>query len=382
MDKRLFDIFSEETEVPEVVTARIQETLQALEKESQDRARDHTLEKKTPEATVRFKKRKKIKSRILLVLAAAMLMGASAYAGERYFGISEFLSKYGENAKKLSGQAETMVETQINRVQQGYSIVDYEVKEAMCDAGSIYAVVEVTAKERGKYLLVDTIAMMEDPVRNIGIESDMTIGEYAASKDLTVVYVGVNFDFSSDMGVSSASVDFQSVEDDVMKVFVSAVKSNDDKNMTVSCVGTIRLPDARTVEDIMRTEFCFQLQDKSIAQSYSFVPVQGSGQEAADGRILLNSVEIQVTDLQTYVYINYTPKKDIEGIEFAITDEDGMVWESGFGYDQHPDPEDPKQSVVTLTYAKREIPEKLYLAVSDCLTELAYEPISLEMKMV
>lgn len=60
MDKRLFDIFSEETEIPEVVTARIQDTLQALEKGSQDHARNHTLEKKTPETTVRFKKRKKI----------------------------------------------------------------------------------------------------------------------------------------------------------------------------------------------------------------------------------------------------------------------------------------------------------------------------------
>lgn len=314
------------------------------------------------------------------MLAAAMLMGASVYAGERCFGIFEFLGKYGESVKKLSEQTEGMVETQIDQVQQGDSIADYEVKEAMCDAASIYAVVEVTARERGRYLFVDTMAMEEDPVRNIGIESDMTISEYAAAKNLTVAYVGVSFDFSSDMGVSSASVDFQSVEDDVMTVFISAVKSNDDKNMTVSCVGTIRLPDARTVEDIMRTEFSFQLQDKSTAQSYSFVPVQGSGQEAADGRILLNSVEIQVTDLQTYVYIHYTPKKDMEGIEFAITDEDGSVWESGFGYDQHPDPEDPKQSVVTLTYAKREIPEKLYLAVSDCLTELAYEPILLEMK--
>lgn len=372
MDKRLFDIFSEETEVPEVVTARIQETLQALEKQSQDHAPDHT--------TVPFKKRKKIKSRIVLVFAAAMLMGASVYAGERYFGIFEFLSGYGESAKKLSEQAEGMVETQIDQVQQGDSIADYEVKEALCDAGSIYAAVEVSAKERGKYLFVDTIAMEDDPVRNIGIESDMTISEYAASKDLLVAYVGVNFDFSSDMGVSSASVDFQSVEDDIMTVFVSAVKSNDDENMTVSCVGTIQLSNARTVEDIMRTEFCFQLQNKSTAQSYSFMPIQESGQEAADGRILLNSVEIQATDLQTYVYIHYTPKKDMEGIEFVITDEDGTVWESGFGYDQYPDPEDPKQRVVTLTYAKREIQEKIFLAVSDCLTESAYEPILLEMK--
>lgn len=372
MDKRLFDIFSEETEVPEVVTARIQETLQALEKGSQDHVPDHT--------TVAFKKRKKIKSRIVLVFAAAMLMGASVYAGERYFGIFEFLSEYGESAKKLSEQAEGMVETQIDQVQQGDSIADYEVKEALCDAGSIYAAVEVSAKERGKYLFVDTIAMEDDPVRNIGIESDMTISEYAASKDLLVAYVGVNFDFSSDMGVSSASVDFQSVEDDVMTVFVSAVKSNDDENMTVSCVGTIQLPNARTVEDIMRTEFCFQLQDKSTAQSYFFMPTQGTGQEAADGRILLNSVEIQATDLQTYVYIHYTPKKDMEGIEFVITDEDGTVWESGFGYDQYPDPEDPKQRVETLTYAKREISKKIYLAVSDCFTELAYEPILLEMK--
>lgn len=56
------------------------------------------------------------------------------------------------------------------------------MKEALCDKNSVQVVVEVTAKERGKYLLAGQDALNEDPVRNLGIESDKTIEEYAAEK--------------------------------------------------------------------------------------------------------------------------------------------------------------------------------------------------------
>ena len=68
--------------------------------------------------------------------------------------------------------------------EDGDSILTYTVKEALCDKNSVQVVVEVTAKERGKYLLAGQDTMNEDPVRNLGIESDKTIGEYAAEKGL------------------------------------------------------------------------------------------------------------------------------------------------------------------------------------------------------
>ena len=43
-------------------------------------------------------------------------------------------------------------------------------------------VVEVTAKERGKYLLAGQDTMNEDPVRNLGIESDKTIRRICCGK--------------------------------------------------------------------------------------------------------------------------------------------------------------------------------------------------------
>ncbi|MCB5531957.1 hypothetical protein, partial [Thomasclavelia ramosa] len=81
---------------------------------------------------------------------------------------------------KMPEEAKGLIEKDPVQQEDGDSILTYTVKEALCDKNSVQVVVEVTAKERGKYLLAGQDTMNEDPVRNLGIESDKTIGEYAA----------------------------------------------------------------------------------------------------------------------------------------------------------------------------------------------------------
>ena len=184
MDNKLFDIFSEETEVPECVHRRVDETLEMIEN-SAESDRGYQKEEKTGKVingTDRMGKistRKNWKRSLLLTFAAVMAFGATVFAAEKYIGISGFFQEAGN---KMPEEAEGLIEKDPVQQEEGDSILTYTVKEALCDKNSVQVVVEVTAKERGKYLLAGQDAMNEDPVRNLGIESDKTIGEYAAKK--------------------------------------------------------------------------------------------------------------------------------------------------------------------------------------------------------
>ena len=85
--------------------------------------------------------------------------------------------------------------------------VDFKVKEALCDRGSVSIVLEAKVKEKGKYLLVDTMSLPSDPVSNLGIKEEKTIGEYAKDKGLQLLRIGHGFADSSDFSPSTYTLD-------------------------------------------------------------------------------------------------------------------------------------------------------------------------------
>ena len=226
MDDKLFDIFSEETTVPKCVLDRIDETLDTLER-TEDK-------KKETRSTGGRTNRKNWKRSLVLSFAAVMAFGATVFAAEKYMGISSFFSNGGA---RLSKEAQALIENEPVQQEDGDSILTFTVKEALCDKNSVQIVVEAAAKERGKYFLVGEDSSYDDPVSNLGIDSDQTIEEYAGEKGLTVVRVNAHFEFGEELGISSASGDFCSREDDVLMIYSSAVKGNQSSNLTVSCVG-------------------------------------------------------------------------------------------------------------------------------------------------
>ena len=98
MDDKLFDVFSEETEVPECVLRRVDETLEMIEN-SAESDRGYQKEEKTGKVingTDRMGKigtRKNWKRSLILTFAAVMVFGATVFAAEKYIGISGFFQE-------------------------------------------------------------------------------------------------------------------------------------------------------------------------------------------------------------------------------------------------------------------------------------------------
>ena len=368
MDDKLFDIFSEETTVPKCVLDRIDETLDTLER-TEDK-------KKETRSTGGRTNRKNWKRSLVLSFAAVMAFGATVFAAEKYMGISSFFSNGGA---RLSKEAQALIENEPVQQEDGDSILTFTVKEALCDKNSVQVVVEVTAKERGKYLLAGQDTMNEDPVRNLGIESDKTIGEYAAEKGLIIVKVGASFDFDSDLGIETAVGDYRNLEDDVVDFYSSAVKTNESKNLTISCIGTATLPDAKCVDDVMRTNITFQLEDKSQGKSMTYVPVDGEG-ITADGKVKILSADIEETEVGDYVTIHCIFLEECDSISLDVMDLNGNLWQlSDLGGGSEV-AEVGKEATFQRSYQKTDLADEIGIRGYDYETNTTYEPVKMKLK--
>lgn len=381
MDDKLFDVFSEETEVPECVLRRVDETLEMIEN-SAESDRGYQKEEKTGKVingTDRMGKigtRKNWKRSLILTFAAVMAFGATVFAAEKYIGISGFFQEVGN---KMPEEAKGLIEKDPVQQEDGDSILTYTVKEALCDKNSVQVVVEVTAKERGKYLLAGQDTMNEDPVRNLGIESDKTIGEYAAEKGLIIVKVGASFDFDSDLGIETAVGDYRNLEDDVVDFYSSAVKTNESKNLTISCIGTATLPDAKCVDDVMRTNITFQLEDKSQGKSMTYVPVDGEGITAA-GKVKILSADIEETEVGDYVTIHCIFLEECDSISLDVMDLNGNLWQlSDLGGGSEV-AEVGKEATFQISYQKTDLADEIGIRGYDYETNTAYEPVKMKLK--
>lgn len=413
MDK-LFDVFSENTTVPKCVLDRIDETLEMLEgadsKHYEKRApycenveleAEKTTDKKTTDKeTVDRKKvdgkkvlpivqnggkirnagrqthRKNWKRSLILSFAAVMAFGATVFAAEKYMGISSFFSNGGS---QLSEEAQALIENEPVQQEEGDSILTYTVKEALCDKNSVQIVVEAVAKERGKYFLVGEDSNYDDPVSNLGIDSNQTIEEYAGEKGLTVVRVNAHFEFGEEIGISSASGDFRSQEDDVLLIYSSAAKTNQSSNLTVSCVGTAVLPDAKSVEDVMRTNITFQLEDKSQERTVTYVPKDAeNGAITADGKVKIQSVDVEESEVGEYVTIHYMVLEDDSNISLDVINADGNLWKMTSVGGSNETDDAGKEGVWKTMYEKTDLPDEIGIRAYDYENTISYEPVILQ----
>ena len=340
MDDKLFDIFSEETEVPECVLRRVDETLEMIEN-SAESDRGYQKEEKTGKVINGTDRRGKIGTRknwkrsLILTFAAVMAFGATVFAAEKYIGISGFFQEAGN---KMPEEAKGLIEKDPVQQEDGDSILTYTVKEALCDKNSVQVVVEVTAKERGKYLLAGQDAMNEDPVRNLGIESDKTIGEYAAEKGLIIVKVGASFDFDSDLGIETAVGDYRNLEDDVVDFYSSAVKTNESKNLTVSCIGT------------------------------------------AAGKVKILSADIEESEVGDYVTIHCIFLEECDSISLDVMDLNGNLWQlSDLGGGSEV-AEVGKEATFQRSYQKTDLADEIGIRGYDYETNTTYEPVKMKLK--
>ena len=387
MDDKLFDIFSKETDAPECVWRRVNETLEMIEN-SAESDKGYQKEERTGKVingtdrigkiSTRKKSRKKNwKRSLILSFADVMAFGATVFAAEKYIGISSF---FGAANTKMPEEVQEMIEKEPVQQEEGDSILTYTVKEALCDKNSVRVVVEARAKERGKYLLVGEDFNDEDLVSDLGMESDKTIGEYAKEKGLTVVKVGASFDYNSNLGIISAVRDYKSEEEDVLYIYSSAGKANQGGNLMVSCVGTAALPDAKSTEDIMRTTITFQMEDKSQGTTVTYVPEDPQKDAVtADGKIKILSADVEQTEIANYVTVHYI----LMGKDFTYfleaADAEGNSWtwsDIGGGGDEKP--QTGQEAIWRLTYEKADLTDEIGIFAYDYENNITYETVKMK----
>lgn len=264
------------------------------------------------------------------VLVATLMIGMGVFAAGHYFGILDFVGRVGRSIPESA--AEQIVINPDMDQNQNNTIVDLQVREALCDSESIALVCELSAREKGKYLLVPEDALPEDNMSNWSVLSDQNAGEYAEEHKLTMINTGCIISNMEKLGIFEQSMDFRSVSDDVMDIFISCGVQSDVKNKKVEITATAR---PAGTEDAMRLSASMALQDMGTTKTIHYEAEDGL-QKANSGEELffkIQRADVIQTDLGTYVDIyftdeNMTPGGDSDNLEFRIVDSAGKTVDS------------------------------------------------------
>lgn len=276
------------------------------------------------------KKEKRNWARKLAAAAAALavivMAGTGVHAAMRYWGILNFTDDLVYDVpEEAVSQIQTEVETTPKKNDTAFECT---VREALRDSQTITIVYEVAAKEAGQYLLVPTDALPEDQMMNWSDAAGLTAQEYAAKKGLTIVNVGGGIMNSEELGIDSQALDFRSVSDDVMDVFVTCGISGERKSVDVELVATALVAGE---EEVLRMEQSFTLQDLSMTTTAVYF---GNVENFAESYFAIERAEVIQTDLGTYVDVYYSDEKGIDpenGLTFRIVDQSGKEYDSTGG---------------------------------------------------
>lgn len=298
----------------------------------------------------------------LVVIVAA---GTGVHAAMRYWGILNFTDHLAYDVpEEAVSQIQMEVETTPKKNDTAF---DFTVREALRDSQTITIVYEVAAKETGQYLLVPTDALPEDQMSNWSDASDLTAQEYAAKKGLTIVNVGGGIMNSEELGIDSQALDFRSVSDDVMDVFVTCGISGEGTSVDVDLVATARVAGE---EEVLRMEQSFTLQDLSTTTTAVYF---GNAGNFAESYFAIERAEVIQTDLGTYVDVYYSDEKGIDpenGLTFRIVDESGKEYDSNGGSGVETLGGDRYKQRCMLN--KCEIGDSLYIEAFDCYEKDVY----------
>ena len=178
-------------------------------------ALDRAPERTIPMSKYESKKTKTSSRRLFaLVLAACLVfaMALTAYACN-LFGIRDFFTKLPETAEPyIQEHTET-------KAAEDWSA---RITESLCDETKV--MVTVTVSGGDKYIIAPTDADPDTLAVNIGIEGDMTLGEYAAQQGKQLLFVGASLEKNDSLG-GVGSQSFRNASDSEMTILVTAEKT-------------------------------------------------------------------------------------------------------------------------------------------------------------
>lgn len=186
---------------------------------------------RAPERTASMKKTRNNTRRLLRLMLAACLVFAlalSAYAFNLW-GIREMLQRSG---RELPETAEPYIQHHTQVV--GAEDWSARVTESLCDDSKV--MVTVTVYGGDKYIIAPTDADPDTLAVNIGIEGDLTLGEYAAQQGKKLLFVGASL-HDKDNGTlgGHGSQHFEHAGDGEMTILVQADAWMPEEDM-ICCV--------------------------------------------------------------------------------------------------------------------------------------------------
>lgn len=366
MDKKIRTIMKQESEIPDVVTKRMEDAFEHLAE----------LKKENKKNKVRYLFEHSYIKVAVITLVCILSLGTTVYAAAKYFGLMDFLGKTGimesESVEKLTWEK---MEEQGYRASNEYAT--YTLKEALVDKELIYMLVEVAPKSES-YLLAMQDCSPEDSVMNLGIDgvTEGTVQEYADELGKELVLVGMAL--FKDEELVSCVHDAKGTTDGKLYYCITATNGFNLNELKLKFTGSARLSSGITMEDISRCSLDITLRDYSGQEEKIYLPAMKNGWE--DGRIDLKTIEVRETELGLYVTYIYKAEQleEEQYIGFVLSDTEG----NKFNYMPYyinggEEILDNGYHKVTYAYQKPENVSDLHLYISGVAEELDEIPVEL-----
>ena len=193
----------------------------------------------------------------VLILAACLVfsLAVTAYAAN-LFGIRElFRTPY----RELPETAEPYIqqETAAAEAEEGWSCA---ITESLCDASTVMAT--VTIRGGDKYIVAPTDADPNGSVGVIGIASEQTLSEYAASQGKKLLLVGASISKVGDEEIGGGSQRMENISESEMVILTQVSKTVSASNPEAVCLVYAREEDSNEVQ---RVELPFVLSEAPAA---------------------------------------------------------------------------------------------------------------------
>lgn len=366
-EKNISNVLSEDTGVPDVVWDRANMAFAQIQGGSGQRmARRSRRRNRTRAAAA--------------AIAAILVVGATAYASGKYFGILDFFSDQGT---QLSTEADNLVEKDvvIATDQTEEDEVMFSIREAVCDSNQIYVVVEAKAVDSERYMILAEDVMLDESVKylNNAGNSEETVREYAASRNKEILYAGARID-------SDICTSYFKLEEDGTGIFVIYGENMDKKkvlDLTCQCSYYEASKEQITVEDVTHRSIDFVLHDVSNGKTNVYYPLE---KEIMGGsNMVVEKVELTKTELGLYAKLQYSVAEGMEmqgigrGVSFSITDINGKELPRGVGVNSVVDEISEGVYEVTFCYGLVDLPEQLMIQGYDSDTNQELEPVTVQL---
>ena len=190
---------------------------------------------------------------IALILAACLVfsLAATAYAAN-LFGIRELFRTY---YRELPETAEPYIqqETAATEVEEGWSCA---ITESLCDNSTVMAT--VTIRGGNKYIVAPTDADPNGSVGVIGIASEQTLSEYAASQGKKLLLVGASILKVGDEEIGGGSQRMENISESEMIILTQVSKTVSASSLEAVCLVYAREEGSNEVQ---RVELPFVLSE-------------------------------------------------------------------------------------------------------------------------